>query len=51
MTIPLIKATAMVFVELIGYDVHPGTGKMTPTTWGKIHYSKDGVHIVPYRRR
>lgn len=39
------------FGEIIGYDVHPGTGQMTPTTWGKIHYSKNGVHIVPTKPR
>ena len=38
------------FGEVIGYDVHPQIyGHMTPTTWGKIHYSKDGllVHCRP----
>lgn len=35
------------FEEFIGFDVHPITGIKTPTTRGKIHYSKDGVHIVP----
>ena len=35
------------FEEFIGYNVCPATGAKTPTTWGKIHYSKDGAHIVP----
>jgi tetratricopeptide (TPR) repeat protein len=39
------------FGEVIGYDVHPRSGQMTPTTWGKIHYGKNGVHIVPTRPR
>ncbi len=26
-------------------------GIETPTTWGKIHYAKDGVHIVPTNPR
>jgi tetratricopeptide (TPR) repeat protein len=35
------------FHQFIGWDVNPITEIKTPTTWGKIHYSKDGVHIVP----
>ena len=35
------------FGEFIGYVVDRKTGTQTPTTWGKIHYAKDGVHIVP----
>lgn len=35
------------FGEFIGYDVNPSSGLATPTTWGKIRYAKDGVHIVP----
>ena len=36
------------FNEFIGYNVAEGTGIKTPTTWGTIHYSKSGAHIVPY---
>jgi hypothetical protein len=32
---------------MIGYAVDEATGESTATTWGKIHYAKDGVHIVP----
>ena len=35
------------FEEFIGYCVNSETGKQTATTWGKIHYAKEGVHIVP----
>lgn len=35
------------FKEFIGYHVHPKTGEKTSTTWGIIHYSKGGTHIVP----
>ena len=27
------------------------TGEKIATTWGKIHYAKDGVHVVPTRPR
>lgn len=37
------------FEEFIGYHVCDCTGTITPTTWGKIHYSKNGAHIVPAR--
>ena len=33
--------------KIIGECVDNRTGMKKPTTWGKIHYSKDGVHIVP----
>lgn len=36
------------FNEFIGYAVDPITGAKTATTFGKIHYSKEGAHIVPY---
>ena len=39
------------FLELIGYAVDESTGVQMPTTWGRIHYAKDGVHIVPIRPR
>lgn len=35
------------FGEFIGYHVDQKTGTRIPTNWGKIHYSKNGVHIVP----
>ncbi len=35
------------FGGIIGYYMNPKTGEMIPTTWGIIHYSKDGAHIVP----
>ncbi len=35
------------FKEFIGYAVNPNTGEKISTSWGKIHYAKDGVHIVP----
>ncbi|MGU3780328.1 polymorphic toxin type 50 domain-containing protein [Burkholderia metallica] len=37
------------FGKVIGNYVDPVTGEKTPTTNGIIHYSKDGVHIVPGR--
>jgi hypothetical protein len=37
------------FEELIGYNICDQTGEKIPTTWGKIHYSKNGAHIVPTR--
>lgn len=39
------------FKEFIGYSVHPQTGEKIATSWGKIHYAKDGVHIVPTKPR
>lgn len=33
--------------EFIGYKVDKETGKKIATSWGKIHYSKKGTHIVP----
>lgn len=38
------------FKEFIGYSV-TRTGEKTATTLGKIHYAKDGVHIVPFIKR
>jgi tetratricopeptide (TPR) repeat protein len=35
------------FKEPIGYHVNKETGEKIATTWGKIHYAKDGVHLVP----
>src|ERR1700754_3931629 len=37
------------FGTIIGNWVDPSTGQKMPTTNGIIHYSKDGVHIVPSR--
>lgn len=36
------------FGEHIGFAIDAETLNKIPTTWGKVHYSKDGVHIVPY---
>ena len=35
------------FEESIGYYINPKTGEKVSTTWGAIHYAKDGTHIVP----
>jgi len=35
----------------IGVDINPITGERTIVTDFKIHYSKKGVHIVPFRGR
>lgn len=37
------------FQEEIGFDVDPATEEKTSTTWGIIHYSKNGAHIIPAR--
>ncbi len=37
------------FGRIIGYYIDPKTGKKIKTTWGIIHYSKYGAHIVPSR--
>ncbi len=39
------------FGEFIGYVVDRTTGEKAATTWGKIHYAQDGVHIVPTKPR
>lgn len=39
------------FREFIGYYVDMKTGEKFPTNWGKIHYSKKGIHIVPTKPR
>lgn len=39
------------FKEFIGYHVERATGEKIPTSWGKIHYSRNGAHIVPTRPR
>lgn len=39
------------FDEFIGYAVDRETGEKIATCWGKIHYSKNGVHIVPTKPR
>ena len=39
------------FEEVIGFYVSEIDGTQIPTTWGKIHYSKNGAHIVPTRPR
>jgi len=35
------------FKQRIGYAVNAKTGARFPTSWGKIHYGKNGTHIVP----
>ncbi|MDR2540009.1 MAG: hypothetical protein LBC45_05425 [Chlamydiales bacterium] len=39
------------FKEFIGYAVDFDTKKKFATNWGKIHYAKDGIHIVPTKPR
>lgn len=39
------------FEEFIGFDIDSKTGEKLATTWGKIHYAKDGTHIVPTKPR
>ena len=39
------------FKEFIGYVVDWETGEKIATSWGKIHYAKDGIHIVPTKPR
>ncbi len=39
------------FQEFIGYYVHPISKEKIPTNHGRIHYAKDGVHIVPEKPR
>lgn len=39
------------FERCIGYNICEKTGEKIATTWGKIHYSKNGAHIVPTRSR
>jgi hypothetical protein len=38
-------------IEFIGYEVNEKTGEKIATTWGEIHYSKNGTHIVPTKAR
>lgn len=39
------------FKQFIGYAVDLETGMKIKTTMGKIHYAKDGAHIVPYVKK
>ncbi|MCX6989860.1 MAG: polymorphic toxin type 50 domain-containing protein [Chlamydiae bacterium] len=39
------------FEEFIGYAIDRATGEKVATSWGKIHYAQDGVHIVPTIRK
>ncbi|HEV3269482.1 MAG TPA: polymorphic toxin type 50 domain-containing protein [Candidatus Rhabdochlamydia sp.] len=39
------------FKEFIGYVVDRDTKKKFATSWGKIHYAQDGIHIVPTKPR
>ncbi|WP_431689772.1 phage minor capsid protein [Peptostreptococcus anaerobius] len=42
-----IKKEFIMSNKVIGYDVDPVTGEITPTRYFSIHYSKNGTHIVP----
>lgn len=35
------------FGEVVGLTIDEFSFAKSPTTWGKIHHSKDGTHIVP----
>ncbi len=35
----------------IGTYRNPGSGSSIPTSWGTVHYSKAGAHVVPARPR
>ena len=35
------------FKKVIGHSIDRKTGNLFETTWGTIHYSKTGAHIVP----
>lgn len=37
--------------KVVGYDVDPVTGGMTPTRYFSIHYSKRGTHVVPRKEQ
>jgi tetratricopeptide (TPR) repeat protein len=39
------------FKQIIGYAVDEQTKVKMATTLGKIHYAKDGVHIVPFIKK
>ena len=39
------------FREIIGKYIDPQNGNAVETTWGTIHYSKTGAHVVPARRK
>jgi len=39
------------FEEQIGFYVNPESGERIATSWGSIHYAKDGIHIVPEHPR
>lgn len=38
------------FGEIIGIYINKNTQEQYETTWGIIHYSKTGVHIVPSQK-
>lgn len=35
----------------IGTYRSPGNGSSLPTSWGTVHYSKSGAHVVPAKPR
>ncbi|NQW72147.1 MAG: hypothetical protein HQ453_05405 [Actinobacteria bacterium] len=43
--------------EVVDFDVtigtyrNPGNGSSIPTSWGTVHYSKSGAHVVPAKPR
>ena len=39
------------FGVTIGTYRNPGGGSSIPTSWGTVHYSKSGAHVVPARPR
>lgn len=39
------------FEQFIGFAIDEISGEKIATNWGKIHYAKDGVHIVPTKPR
>ncbi|MCL2015612.1 MAG: polymorphic toxin type 50 domain-containing protein [Defluviitaleaceae bacterium] len=41
------KEETIISDKLIGVDINSDTGVKTPTNCFKIHYSEDGVYIVP----
>lgn len=44
---PKIHVEKVNFHRVIGLWINPQTGEMLKTTYGTIHYSKKGAHIVP----
>ena len=42
------KETIVTNEQIVGVVVNNINGKSVPTSVFKIHYAKDGIHIVPY---